>query len=827
MPHFNSHIPKSSLPPSQRSNPIFQIPEITEFNYEAELDKALAAEDYERVHAVLDQAPNSYKRKPEFDLMRATTYTSLGRDDEALDLLLELEKKKQNYLPIYLPLALIFMEKEWPGSALKSAKQALKSHNLNPEGRAFLEVIVKEATRMITAEAEEAKLSFDKMHRATIQNEKAQLAFNKYNFSATIHFAKEASKIAPNWTPPQNNLAQALFFSGKMNEAISLTEVVLSRDPQNLFALEKMVIYLFGAEQTLRMHEFVTQFAALSDDLRADSIEIERLIFILALVQDTPTLWKLAQRFAEEDPNVFYNRTWHVLSVAAAREGNWSSALDLMEKIDEAEAQLSEKEFLEDLRNYVSQQKPTLDWMPPFYPSVDIYLIPPILTELETVINNSRDEISPSQQSSLDNLFKKYPFLFPVIKLAIWQPQLHDLCANILVNLKAFDGVEELTRFAFSQTGSLDVRMRVLNLLYQKDRYQAPKKVRLWDEAIQNWREMSTVFQKIGNVITKGKPETLMLIVQAESASSTQEAIRFFEKAIKLEPSFPISYFNLGVLYLNQGKIKEGLDLLNQSVAVDPGFMFGHASIALNQAVKGNELEAIQHLKIVDEAKIINSDTAVTANLAYFHLAVQRHDSHSARERFEIAEMVKPEHYLVESHRKMLLEFEEEEKRFSELFRRDQKITQATYKKLMQTSLTATTNLNTCLETYPKRLLVATADFLRTDRVGTKGELAAWLTGNLLNPAFLKETLRDDLTEVDRAALRWILENGGTCPWKDMTDKYGDDSLDMSLWLIQSPSGVVGRLRLAGLLFSGILDGEQVAFIPPNIRARLKTYLKV
>lgn len=280
-------------------------------------------------------------------------------------------------------------------------------------------------------------------------------------------------------------------------------------------------------------------------------------------------------------------------------------------------------------------------------------------------------------------------------------------------------------------------------------------------------------------------------------------------------------------MHLQQGKIKEGSDLLNQSVTVDPGFMFGHASIALDQAVKGSELEAMQHLKIVDEAKIINPDTAVTANLAHFHLAIQRRDSHSARERFEIAEMVKPEHPLIESHRKMLLEFEEDEKRFGELFRRDQKITQATYKKLMQTPLTATTNLNTCLETYPKKLLVATADFLRTNRVGTKGELAAWLTGNLLNPAFLKETLREDLTEPDRVALQWILENGGTRPWKDLTDKYGDDSLDLSLWLIQSPSGVVGRLRLAGLLFSGILEGEQVAFIPPNIRARLKTYLKV
>ena len=85
--------------------------------------------------------------------------------------------------------------------------------------------------------------------------------------------------------------------------------------------------------------------------------------------------------------------------------------------------------------------------MPPFYPSVDIFLIPPILTELETIIKDFKTEITPAQQSKLDNLFEKYPFLFPAMKLAIWQPQLNELCVNILVNLKAFDGVEEFNPF--------------------------------------------------------------------------------------------------------------------------------------------------------------------------------------------------------------------------------------------------------------------------------------------------------------------------------------------------------------------------------------------
>ncbi|OJX37883.1 MAG: hypothetical protein BGO78_07495 [Chloroflexi bacterium 44-23] len=497
MSQRKSQIPNSSLPPSQRSDTFFQIPEITAGNFEDELEAAVTLEDHELVLEILDKAPNFYKKKVEYSLLRATSLMSLGQSDQALDLLLKLEKTQQNYLPLYLPLAFICMENDWPGSALRAALRVRKSRAIDPETQELVENIISEATSMITAEAKNESLPFEKMQRATIQNEKAQIAFAKHRFSEVIHFTKEAIKIAPNWTPPQNNLAQALFFSGKVNEAIQITENVLAQDPDNLFALEKMVIYLFGAGNINRASEYAARFAAFSDDFEVDSDEMKRLISILALVEDTSSLWKLAQRFADEDATSLSVRTWHILAVSAARTGEMSVAIKLMEKIDKEIIRKSEILFLDDLRRVNAQPKSSLKWLPPFYPNLEIYLIPPIIAELEAIFDNAPEEMTAVAQKKLDNLFIKYPFLMPVIKLAILNSETNDFACTILVNLLSFNEDEELYRFAFSQTGSLSARMNVLKILFQHDRYTGPNLVRLWDESIQDWCEVKLVFQKI------------------------------------------------------------------------------------------------------------------------------------------------------------------------------------------------------------------------------------------------------------------------------------------------------------------------------------------
>ena len=43
---------------------------------------------------------------------------------------------------------------------------------------------------------------------------------------------------------------------------------------------------------------------------------------------------------------------------------------------------------------------------------------------------------------------------------------------------------------------------------------------------------------------------------------------------------------------------------------------------------------------------------------------------------------------------------------------------------------------------------------------------------------------------------------------------------------LNEPESIPGRLKLAGLLYSGTLEGQQVAFIPIDLRALLLNLLK-
>jgi hypothetical protein len=145
---------------------------------------------------------------------------------------------------------------------------------------------------------------------------------------------------------------------------------------------------------------------------------------------------------------------------------------------------------------------------------------------------------------------------------------------------------------------------------------------------------------------------------------------------------------------------------------------------------------------------------------------------------------------------------------------------------LLNTPLTAEMSLHDCLETNTKDMLVGSGHFLRTYSSGKKGELASWLAEILLEPEFLQETLDEDLEEKEREALRWILETDGVRPWKEFVRKFGDDTDESTNWNYNEPKSITGRLRISGLLYSGILEGCHVAFIPADARQLLRKLLK-
>lgn len=172
---------------------------------EPELEAALSAGDGARAMEIIDSVPRGMRRHPEFMLINATVLLMLGDDQQAFQLLRDIERKHPRFMPLYLTLALFYMDREWPAHALQAAKRAQSDRDLNDEGRATLAEMIEEATAFIQYYATKLDLPFEAMQRACVMNERAQMAMDENKLSEVEHFCREAIKIAPNWNPPHNN----------------------------------------------------------------------------------------------------------------------------------------------------------------------------------------------------------------------------------------------------------------------------------------------------------------------------------------------------------------------------------------------------------------------------------------------------------------------------------------------------------------------------------------------------------------------------------------------------------------------------------------------
>jgi tetratricopeptide (TPR) repeat protein len=816
----------AALPIQQPSNRHPEPSKMPATDIEQVLEAALEAGDDTRALEALDAAPLWMKRQPEFMLIRATVLLSLGNVQEALQILQEIERKNPRLMGVYLPLSMLYMDQEWPAHALQAAKRASFDRDLTDVSRTSLKQLIEEATALIQALAARFGLPFETMQKACYFDEQAQMALDENKLSDADTFSKEAIKNAPDWILPHNNRAQALYFLGKTTEAIAVLETVLAREAENTFAMSSLVTYHIGLNQPEQAWNYANRLAMLSPKFSIDSIEIEHVITALALVEDTPTLWKIANRFFKAPSETLIGRSWQCLAVAAIRSGKWKDALSLIQKINKEELPPSAKTILDELEKVTNRRLPRLAWMPPAYPGTDLFLHPNIVAEWEALLQNFSDPLSPSQKHKLDRFFQKYPFMIVALKRLLWEENGHLLALQTLCRMDIPEANDEILHFALSQTGSRETRLHAMMMLIQTESYTGTNVVKIWHEDLGEWRDIELNNQQIGEIKPNVRPETMEIIEKAQNTKNPQEAITLLQKAIKMEPTCPIAVFNLGVVLTQSGKPEEGEALILRSVKVDPNYTYGHATIALTNAEAGRKQEALDHLEFVTRADIIAPSTAVIANMAWLILAIQKHDLKSARQRLEVAAQIDPKHRLLGRYRKILKEAEDFDEKFSFLTEFQRKSVQRDHHKLLKTPLTAEMDLRTCLETNTKEMLVSSAHFLQTSASGKKGELAFWLAEVLLDIEFLQQTLDEDLKEKEREALQWMLETNGVRPWKEFVHKYGDDMDESTAWNYQKPESLPGRLRMSGLFYSGILDGQQVAFIPADARAVLLRLLK-
>ncbi len=357
--------------------------------------------------------------------------------------------------------------------------------------------------------------------------------------------------------------------------------------------------------------------------------------------------------------------------------------------------------------------------------------------------------------------------------------------------------------------------------LAQAGRYSGPKQIKLWNEELEEWRDVSLNTQQVGPVPNKTQPKTITLIEKARRAKRPEDAIALLRRAVELEPDNPMVLFNLGVTLVTNGNDEEGEALIQQSVTIDPGYTFGQASIALVEAERGNVKAALDRLDFVLQADVIAPETSAIANMAWSLLALENGDLRRARKHYDTAGAMYPDHPLLEKIKERL----DHAAKFSFLlnFQRDSAI--RGHQKELRNMLAADGDLHACLETRTKDMLGGSAKSLGVSTAGKKEDMISRLTMKLLDADFLREILEDKLSADEQECLKWLLEAGGTRPWKELTRIYGDDMYESTYWVFNTPQSIPGRLKCYGLLFSGTVEDEQVALIPADLRPLLQMAL--
>jgi predicted Zn-dependent protease len=130
-----------------------------------------------------------------------------------------------------------YMLNDWPSHALRAIRKVLSAPKFDDEAHEMAQSLSDASKEMIQFLTTRYELPFEKAEQASWYNEQAQLALLDNNLREVEHMAKEALKIAPTWTAPQNNFAHALYFSGKCLQAIAEAETVIRDDPDNIHGL--------------------------------------------------------------------------------------------------------------------------------------------------------------------------------------------------------------------------------------------------------------------------------------------------------------------------------------------------------------------------------------------------------------------------------------------------------------------------------------------------------------------------------------------------------------------------------------------------------------
>lgn len=769
----------------------------------------------------VDSAPARWQRKPEFILIKAVGLLRGGEETKAKQILAEVERTHPRYLPVYFYQATLYMQDLYPAHVLRAINKIRAAGTLDSEAEQEMQAMENASRAMLAEVGKELNVPFERAEKASWYHEAAQEKLASGQWAVSEQMTREALRLIPNWSSPRNNRSYVLYFMGKVSEAVAEANAVLKQHPDDLHALKNLVIFHVGLGEDNKAREYSTRMAAHLDTLPQDADEVDMIILVLGLMRDDDRLWSLAQKYLKLDVDNLMESSWYALGVAAIHGGHLKEARKLLEKIEQVYDPA--KQLAVEVRKSLKMGKSIS--LKPELPGALLLLPIVVINQMAEIMGKHMlDELPRHVQKKLDEYVQKRPFVINGLFRLLTEPQASEIIPSLLLSLNQPEVDRRLLAFALGDVGTKQQRLHVLSAMVQMGRELPPGPIHFWDEEAAEWRDVDFMAQMISDDIELNiSPKASVWAQKAQEAENVNDKIAFWRKAVEADTKSGYAVHMLGVLLIQSGQEEEGERLARRAIEIDPDYMFAFANLGLIEAQRENADAAMEYLDKVAKARVITSQTAFLMHLAMMYLAVQREDFDSARTEFEIAKSIRPDDPLLEDWDARL--------RLREVFagnwlsKWQEESCQRAHNKAMRTRLELNSETPVALNSLTRDVLGAVAHVWGLKSSGKKAELIDRIISRMHDPDAIKRVC-DHLKHREREALQWTLENGGWRSWKAFAEKYGDDSEESPWWNYHEPESTIGRLRQAGFLAKGTLNGEPVVFVPADLRESLKACLK-
>jgi tetratricopeptide (TPR) repeat protein len=780
--------------------------------------------DQDKFWEAIDSAPARWQRKPEFMLARAVALMRDGDRMEAKKIFDEIERTHPRFAPLYFYKASLYMEDVFPAHTLRMIGKLHSMGTMDDESEQAMKEMETIARQLIQESADSFGVSYEKMEKASWYHEAAQEKMNAGQWGPAEQMAREALRQIPGWTSPRNNRAYVLFFMGKIDEALKEAQGVLAQQPDNVYALKNLVIFYTGLGEDENARQSAARMAAQLQHLPPDAVEVDAIISALGLVNDDETLWTLAQKYLKRDFEDLFETSWFSLGVAAVRTGHLREAKKLLEMVEEYDERA--QSLAADVRRAIKAGKSVSP--KPGHSTIGLLLPALTLNELIEMLGKygQEDRLPPHIQKKLEDYIEKRPFVVNGLLHLLNEPGASEAVPHLLLQFNKPEIDARLRSFALGDVGTKQQRLNVLTALAEMGREVPPNPVRFWDEEAGEWREVDFSSQMLSDDIELNiSPKASVWAQKAQAAEKVDDKIAFWRKAVEADPKSGYAVHMLGVLLMQNGQKEEGKRLARRAIEVDPGYIFAYANLALMEAQEEDPKDELirEYLEKVAKAPVITAQTAFLMHFALMLQAFHRRDFEAARREYQIAFELYPENPLLEGWDLKL--------KLGEVFAGGwlsnwaQESYQRAHDKAMRTKLDVSSGASVTLNSLSREVLGAVARVWGLTAYGKKAELVKKIVEQMHDRNAV-EGVCNALSHEQKDALQWTLQNGGWRGWKEFTDKYGDDSEESPYWNYHEPESVVGCLRRSGFLAKGTLNGEQVVFIPADVRTSLKDALQ-